>query len=138
VDIAFRDAAGHLLGAYAEYLQVVRPRLDVRLGLSQQRVRPGDALKARVENFGTKEIGYGRGYVLERQERDRWVKFLQRKGFASQSVAFAGVAGRCRGVPIPSTAPGGRYRVRMSVQPLTASNKERIALTATFRVLGEK
>jgi hypothetical protein len=112
-EVEFLDASGERLGLYYEYLQVVPFTFNVRLGLSRSVVSPGEGLRFRLENLGTREMSYGLFFWLERFDKGRWTRVLDSgKVFSVAYGLHAGGAGYCERVRVPVDAPPGRYRVK--------------------------
>ncbi len=55
-DLAIAGDNGALLSRYSEYLQVVRPKLSVRVGLARTELQAGDVLISRLENLGPNRL----------------------------------------------------------------------------------
>lgn len=113
-DIWFEDKGGAFLGRFGEYVRVVEPRLDVRLGINGRSFRAGETVLTRVNNLGTEPVLYGAGFSVERFEGSAWLRppeidlgpwplYL--------GLAGPGGRGRCSGFEIPADLPAGRYRV---------------------------
>jgi hypothetical protein len=130
VDLIFRKDNGRVIGRYGQYFRVVRPTVSVRLALSQQSARSGEAIFLRIENFGTTAVSYAEPFYVERFNGTGWVPYPL--GYAWHRPIFrirGGLAGKCQSFPIPSDMPSGLYRFR---KPLASPGR---ALTASFEVL---
>lgn len=112
-DIEFRDhGSGDLLGAYSEYLRVVKPTFHAGIAVNLDQVRPGQRVLARVENRGTSWINFGLEYAVQRLEGDRWVEQdLGVDGWLLPMILMSGgQSGWCMPYRVPADAAPGRYR----------------------------
>lgn len=135
IDLVFLDESGKLLGGYAEYAQVVPSTFKARLGVSGERVASGGVLRARIENVGTRGVGYGYEFELARFSKGVWIGLPGQPFFSSRTEVTAGMAGRCEMIRIPRHAPPGLYRISKEVEP-SGDSRKRVTLNATFRVVG--
>ncbi len=120
VDIVFRNNAGQLLGNYSEYFRVVRPRFAVQLAIDGQSFHAGQAIYARLENFGTEPVLPSKLYKFERYEGADWtVDSSISPGVgvkpAIRSVLLGGISGKCLKLDVPADQPPGIYRLSNSV-----------------------
>lgn len=118
VDVQFATKTGEALGAYSEYLRVMRPTIHVRLGINHRHFRHNQIVAFRVENVGTARAGYGGGYWAARETPKGWkgVDQLNQRSFNNYyAYAEAGKAGECSSFRILRDLPRGRYRVRKVV-----------------------
>jgi|GEM_PF-1723384 len=114
VDLQFSTKAGEALGSYSEYLRVMRPTIDVRLGINRRHFQHNQILAFRLENVGTARAGYGGGYWVARATPHSWegVDQLNGRSFLDfYAFLEAGKAGRCTSFRIPRNLPRGLYRV---------------------------
>lgn len=105
----------------------------VRLGVSQQVVRPGGVVKIRVENGSAGDLGYGRARVLQRFDGGRWVSLPSTPVLQPLIVVRAGMTSRCESVRVPGTAQTGKYRVRKMISSVSEAHKQ-IPAFGYFRV----
>lgn len=108
--------------------------VKARLGISKKTVRPGGALRVRIEDFGTSDLVYDLAYELARRKAGSWVKLPTGPFFAPRLVVSAGTASVCQGIDIPRHAASGLYRIRKSVEPVGSQPRQRIPVEARFRV----
>jgi hypothetical protein len=140
-DIWFEEQGGASLGRFSEYVRVVEPRLDVRLGINGRSFRAGETVLTRVNNLGTEPVLYGASFSLERFESSTWVRppeidlgpwplYLGAVG--------PGGRGRCSGFEIPADLPAGRYRVvkEVGLERSWPRAGRSLDLTAWFDVTG--
>jgi hypothetical protein len=101
------------LGSFGEYLRVLDPLIDVRLGLKHATYSPGDTLVSRLENIGTQDVAYGFGYAIEQLTPAGWLVVgpSRNPGPRSVRVLPAGRAGECVSYRIPADMPEGHYRI---------------------------
>jgi len=109
--------------------------VKARLGINKKTVRPGGALRVRIEDFGTKDLAYGLTYELARRDGGSWVKLPPRPVFAPRLYVRAGMASECQSIDIPRDAIPGRYRIAKKVRPVGAGRTKEVVVRATFRVL---
>lgn len=106
VDIAFRHSRSRrFLGEFSNYVRVVRPRVDARLLLSAPVVHRGEAISARLANFGTENLWSGSpdwGFSVQRFEGADWIALP------------AGLPSRRK--PLIQTLPAGRMSQCMSIR----------------------
>jgi hypothetical protein len=113
VQIEFHDAAGKRLGRYGSYFRVVKPTQDTHITLSAASVRPGEALSACVENFGTSAITYGLGFTIESLSGSTWSRSSISPSGAIPAIGLLtgpGEASRAGDFAVPANAPPGQYR----------------------------
>jgi len=141
-DIEFWDSrSGELLGAYSEYLRVVRPRFRVGIAVHRSLLRPGGLALARVENRGTLWASFGLPYSVQRYEGGAWTGvplFVRRPGEPQAAWPLVGISmhggqtGWCMAYRIPADAEPGRYRFVKSIgRDLSGDGR---FYTAGFRV----
>ena len=123
---------GKVAGRYAEYLRVLPQRVDVRLGLRDTTVQPGQHLVWRVENYGTTIVEFGLSFKVERYTPDGWViDPITPAGFPQIGFYIgAGIAGRCESLSLPIDMEPGRYRLTKDV--FAAGNRD---IKRTFDVV---
>jgi|GEM_PF-6394023 len=133
-----RGTTGRRIGRIAQYLRVVKPRVDARLRvIGDEVVPPGGVAHVQVENLGTRELLDGNSYELMREEGGAWVPARDDANvgpaisIGSRSI-YGGLSGSCERVPIPSDAAAGRYRVSRLV--VVGSNRRILHLSGTVRV----
>ncbi len=111
-DLEFRQG-NKTLGSFGEYLRVLDPLIDVRLGLKRATYSPGDTLVSRLENIGTQDVAYGFGYAIEQLTPAGWL-VVGPSGYAAPRyvrVLPAGRASECVSYRIPADMPEGHYRI---------------------------
>jgi hypothetical protein len=137
-DVQISEADGTVLGSYSEYFRVMSPTLKVRLGISNNRVRPGERIAVRPENLGTDSLTYGEDYVVQRRESGYWRGYRPMNGGAwALWLGFIqpGGAGSCNSPRIPPDTPPGRYRIVKRVStPLGPKTSRPVTLFAPFTV----
>lgn len=90
------------LGAYSEYVRVMRPRIDLRVKIERSTVAPGQTARARLANFGTVPVSspsYVFGFTVRRFDGSQWVY-------------------------VPENPPRGRVRKRMQILGPGQENRE--------------
>jgi hypothetical protein len=142
-DIEFRDSrSGDLLGAYSEYLRVVKPKYKVGIAAGRRVFRSGQLAFARVENRGTIWAFFGLPYGVQRYEGGGWTGvplFVQKPGEpqvvwpAIGLIMQGGHSGWCMAYRIPADAKPGRYRFVKSIGRLDSRGRGR-TYAAEFRV----
>lgn len=133
-NIIFRSR-GTILGSFSEYLRVVDPVLDVQISTLKSVYRTGATLLARVENIGTKAVGYSAGYSIERLTDVGWIRVGPNRTVWPRYAAGlgAGEAGECMKYAIPSDFPIGRYRLSKAITSgALDSNAETLNYSAEF------
>ena len=113
LEFELRDIHGIRLGHYGEYFRIVRPTLDAQLSLNGIFFRPGEAVDACLENFGTEPLSYGLGYSIEVFDGATWsrspidppraIPFLLLRTGAGEAASHWSFL-------IPANAPSGWYR----------------------------
>jgi Big-like domain-containing protein len=130
---------GAPLATYSSYLRVERSFWDARLGLSRYRVRPGQRVLSRVENFGTEWIYYGEAFGVQRLQGEAWVDAPSATPdgwLLWAGMLGPGSPGRCSGAYLPRILPPGQYRIVKEVEQRLGPEKDRVyELTAPFEVL---
>jgi len=115
VDISFKTFRGDVLGTYAEYSRVMKPRFDVDMRINDSVVEPGQVLRARLENLGTEPVLAELDVSVEKREGPEWrsVARVNNRGRVVDARAFVygGYAGRCFAYRIPRDAGEGEYRI---------------------------
>lgn len=135
-DIQFAGRAGQQLGAYGSYLRVVRPFWQVRLGLDSRTYRPGERVRMRVENYGSRTVTFGEDFRVERRVDGRWGRDreLTPDGFfLGLRVLHPGEPTWCEVLYLPRSVESGYYRIVKTVGLGSAMHPER-RLTAPFAV----
>ncbi|HEY2053912.1 MAG TPA: immunoglobulin-like domain-containing protein [Solirubrobacterales bacterium] len=137
-DIQITGADGAELGAYSEYLRVVPPSVEVRLGINTDRVRPGQVIAVRPEELGTERLDYGEYLVVQRRSDGGWHRYPPMNGGAWAlwlGMLGPGAAGSCNHVAIPDDTPAGHYRFVKSVGTETGPRSGRsLSVAAPFMV----
>jgi hypothetical protein len=138
-DVQISEADGKLLGGYSEYFRVMSPRLKVRLGISNNRLRPGQKIAVRPENLETDALTYGEDYVVQRRESGHWHGYRPMNGGLWEAWLGSiqpGSVGSCNSPTIPPDAPPGRYRIvkRVGVS-LNPKASRSVTLVAPFTVV---
>lgn len=110
------------------------PPVKARLGINKTTVRPGGAVRVRVENFGATDLGYGLAYELARRERRSWVTLPPEPVFMPRLYVRAGTASECQSIGIPRHAIPGRYRIAKKVRPVGSGRAKEVVVRATFKV----
>jgi hypothetical protein len=136
-DMQITDRTGKVLGSYSAYFKVVRPSWQVRLGLTRDKVRPGQRILGRLENYGSETVEYGEPFGVQRFEQGRWVSqpdlspqgWLMWAGFLGP-----GGTGLCNALNLPPDTRPGRYRLVKGVEPGPRGASS--ILTAPFEVAG--
>lgn len=105
----------------------------VRLGVSQRIIQSGGVIKIRVENGSARDLGYGRGRVLQRFDDGRWVSLPSNPVLQPLNVVRAGMTSRCESVRVPRMAQAGKYRVRKALTSISETHKQ-IPAFGYFRV----
>jgi hypothetical protein len=138
-DVQISEADGTVLGSYSEYFRVMEPTLKVRLGISNDRVRPGKRIAVRPENLGTDSLTYGEDYVVQRRESGHWRGYRPMNGglwAAWLGFIQPGGAGSCNSPTIPPDTPPGRYRILKYVgASLDPKASRSVTLVAPFTVV---
>lgn len=96
----------------------------VRIGVSQRVAPPGGVVKIRVENGSARDLGYGRGRVLQRFDGGRWVSLPSTPVLDLLIVVRAEMTSRCELVRVPRTAQAGKYRVRKVLMSVSEAHKQ--------------
>jgi hypothetical protein len=137
--MTFRDPDGQTLGAYNEYLAVVRPVNAVELEVEDGASAAGEPIVARLGNRGSLGISVLKRLALERKTGSHWrqVMFPPSRGFAEKELAGAGTTSGCLRVVVPKWSSSGVYRVSAQFEVLrkAARNSKTLRTArATFEV----
>ena len=110
-DASIRNGSGRLLGAYAEYFQVVRREVRIDLALNAATYRPGETLLVRLRNLGTAEVFFGYEVLVEKWTGVAWEKDPSTPtGWPLVGLSLrGGTAGACESVQLGSLP--GEYRI---------------------------
>lgn len=121
VEIVFRNGAGKRLGRFGEYVRVVPSVSDARLTLNATSFRPGEAVSACLENYGTTTVSFGScGISIESFDASSWQRSSIDPPRECAGVLLALGAGRAAyagNFDIPSDAPPGAYRASIDGSP---------------------
>lgn len=120
VDLQIRALEdGRLLGRFAEYVRVMRPKVDLRVQVDEPTtVTRGETVHARLKNFGTVPVesaSYVFGFNIWRHDGSRWRLVAENppRGPVPKRMQIlpAGAERRgCLRYRVPDDAPLGRYR----------------------------
>lgn len=113
-DMQIESATGKTIASYGAYFKRVRPYWNVKLGLARDRIRPGQRVFSRLENFGTDTASYGESFSIERFKNGSWVRqpgLTPGAWFSWGGILGPGRTGLCNSVRLPANTPAGRYRV---------------------------
>lgn len=116
LELDFQRGSGKRFGRFGEYLRVVRPNPDLRLGLSGVLFHPGETVSTCIENYGTQELSFGAcDPGFERLEGGVWTRFPPepRPCIAIAYILGAGMAKPGSTLAIPPDAPAGSYRAAL-------------------------
>ena len=118
IDFAFKDRRDGILGAFRDYVRVLKPFRRVRLGISAETFKVGETLLGRLENIGTEEVLFGAPYAIETLLDGSWVRVGPGRHIWPRYIAGlkAGGAGGCIHYTIPSEFQAGRYRLAKQVE----------------------
>jgi hypothetical protein len=126
VDAEIENESGRRVH-YWNYYRVLRRHWNLKLALSATRIRAGESLHWRFENFGTTAVSYGLPYRIERfdETSGAWrLDSMTPSGFPSVGLSLgAGQAGDCQSLVLPAETSTGRYRL----------SKEAVIGTGTHR-----
>jgi hypothetical protein len=114
VAIGFRNKKGRQLGSFGFYVLAVAPSVNTRVSLNASSYRREQTVFARVENLGAASALFGASYTIERLEAGEWVKAPESPlgpWPASLLIVGPGRTGPCDEFRIPSSMPGGTYRI---------------------------
>lgn len=143
IDISIREQdTKELLGAYSNYIRVMRPWFDVQLLGTQSTLAPGGEFYTRLINLGTEKVtGPSEfGYLVEKFRGRRWIEVSSKspsskKGIRRRAILERGSSEGCRRLAIPDAATPGLYRVSQTVfQGALSPHREPVRLTAQFEV----
>jgi hypothetical protein len=141
LDISFDNLRGKRLASFSEHFRVVPRREKVRVAVSKPAFRPGEIAYARILNLGTVGAQMRPGLVVERLERETWVRQAE-PPVSKRSIEkfrwtlFGAEASPCAAFPIPADAKPGLYRF-MAKGLVFGPAVERQTFTAPFRVRAE-
>lgn len=138
--LSIRDKNGRQLAKFGEYVRVVPTTFEVLLNVERANYWPGEELRARVENLGTKEVRYAKSFEIERLVGSEWTPTgLGRQGPethiwpGSDGVLGAGAVSPCMKVAIPADAISGEYRIVRALELNPVSNiRNRLTLYGVF------
>jgi hypothetical protein len=138
ISIRILGASGQELGHFGEYVRVMQPRVRADLRGEAPSYAAGELAHFKVVNLGTRVVSYGLGLTVEVFNGVTWelanvfpVQRVPRKAIALE----AGATGACEGLPIPTDAPLGRYRVVKLVVPLEGHPR---SVTALFEISAKR
>lgn len=123
------------IGGVSQYV-VVRQAINAgRLVLGDEPVHAGGRVFFRMENRGSTDMTYDRGYwLLQRQPSGRWKDVAPNRWNGLRGVPLApGEAASCEAVEVPSMPLAAEYRLRRQVEFFSG---KRMWMGATFKVGG--
>lgn len=138
IETRFRTLSGRRLGAYSEYVRVVRPKLRTTLVAGPEVVVPGGTAFAQVRNAGTLGAIVPFRVPVERWTGSEWVE-VEPAGvpdITEQDSWWVGLgeAAPCSRFQLAPDAPPGRYR--FAATGLVEVTREKFPLRASFTVSG--
>jgi hypothetical protein len=116
LEIVFREG-GRRIGRFGQYVRVLSPSVDVRLGLNGTTFRPGDTVIPRLENYGAANLGFGllgAGFQIEKS--GAWAPAWGSGPAPAIGLgAGPGESAECWSRKLPADAQPGRYRFNLQV-----------------------
>lgn len=110
------------------------PPVKARLGILKSRIEPNQEASIRIENLGSKTIGYGYSYRLALKKGSRWVNQPVGPFYAIRISTETAKAGPCQPVRLRGDLASGLYRVSKQVWRAEAGPSSAKTVSATFRV----
>ncbi len=114
-EIAFKSLKGDVLGAYARYFRVMKPRFEVDMRINDSVLEPGQVLRARIENLGTEPVSAELVVSVAKREGPGWGLvtriYPNHRVIDGRARVSGGYAGHCFTYRIPQDAGEGQYRI---------------------------
>jgi hypothetical protein len=136
-DLLIRSEDGRNRVRYQDYVRVLAPVLDVRLGSNSKAYAGGDIVFGRLENLGTQLIRDLPEYRVERQLADSTWQGLGPRGLGwprSPAPLLGAGKARCLEFRVPNDATPGRYRIVKQIEYDGSSAPGQSILTREFEV----
>jgi hypothetical protein len=124
------------LGEVSEYVRVMAPVFNARIGTEKRVYGRGQELYARVENLGTVQVRYGAPFAVERLVGSDWVRVGPENSVWPRYLAglSAGGAGECMRFSIPQNFETGEYRLAKSISYGSLRSQETVSRYGLFTV----
>ena len=137
VNLDFENFRGRKLGSYSEYFRVMKPRYRAVMTLSDEEVRPGQTIRARIENLGTELILAEVNVAIERHDGTQWTRvatvYRGGKALDASAYVFGGETGPCFTFGAPVDLGSGQFRVTETIRRhLRKGQRKRVS--ASFQI----